>query len=299
MRRKSKRSMVRNKKKEEILKKIEQREKQLEARTEERVQKLRSGIGRRKFISDISYPEKDKLRNKFLVANKVEFLAKLLPEIKNCIKRFKQISVPQIWEQDAATATYLLISKAYSNLETILLLASVGKTFEIIEIARSGQEALDLAFLFQEEGQEQKLKEWYKGKIIKNQVARQAMHKAINKMGASKDNLPMYDMKSEVYWIYSLYTHSSYAALLDSVDVFHEDFDFQTISGFHYTNRNFDIAAKQLAISILLELKNASTKVRDLKNVNDVDKILVKLGNYKASPDEIAAILGRYEDSNL
>ena len=30
----------------------------------------------------------------------MEFLAKLLPEIKNCIKRFKQISVQQIWEQD-------------------------------------------------------------------------------------------------------------------------------------------------------------------------------------------------------
>ena len=105
----------------------------------------------------------------------------------------------------------------------------------------------------------------------------------------------MYELKTHIYNIYSLYTHSSYAALLDTVDVFHEDFDYKGMSGFHYTLKNLDIAINNLAISLLLELKNIFTKYQNLESINEVDKLLEQMGNYKASPEEINKILEQYK----
>lgn len=266
-----------------------------EKRINERVQKIKSRRGYFYFLSDIAYPENEKNLTRNTILKSVALYEKTLPTIKRIIKSIKRNYIRHIWDQNAITAVYLLIGKAYSNLETMMLLAKEGRNFEIIELARSGRESLDLAFLFLEEGQEERLKNWLKGEIIGNKKAREALHKALNSEDIPNKNLPMYALKTTVYNVYSLYTHSSYAALLDSVDVFHEDFDYERISGFHYTLRNLDIAIKNLAVGLLLELKNVFTKYKNLELINEVDRLLEEFGNYKASEEEIREIFERYK----
>ena len=265
----------------------------LEARILERVNKIKERKGYRYFQSNIAYPENEKKRLKYELSKSIEIVQMQMPEIKGIIKSIKRF-VPQVWEQDSITAVYLLMGKAYSNLETMLVLAKEGHNIEIVELARSANESLDLAFLFLEEEGEEKLKEWFKGKIIANKDARKVFHKVLNSGVLKFTNLPVYDAKTDVYSIYSEYTHSGYGALIDAVDIFHEDFDYERISGLHYTLRNFEGITKNLAISILIELKNIFLKYKDLDSFDKVETLLKEIGKPLATMVEVKEIYDQY-----
>lgn len=269
-----------------------------EKRINEHLQKIKNRTGHFYFISNIAYPENEKIQAKYGVFKSIVPYEKILPIIEKIIKDIKINYIKHIWDQNAITAVYLLIGKAYGNLETMISLAKEGRNFEIIELARSGHESLDLAFLFLEEGQEKRLESWFKGEIIENKKARETLHRALNSENIPNKNLPMYDLKTTVYNTYSLYTHSSYAALLDSIDVFHEDFDYERVSGFHWTLRNFDVTIGNLTIGLLLELKNIFTKYKNLEGIVKADRLLAKMGNYKASEEEIKDIIEKYNKVN-
>jgi hypothetical protein len=142
----------------------------------------------------------------------------------------------------------------------------------MMDLARSAQESLDLAFLFLEDGNDDLLLKWFAGKIIKNEEARKAFDKYLNAGTVSLETLPIKEAKAHMYHIYSMYTHSSYGALLDSVDVFREDLDFEGQAGFHYTNRNFHVV-RSLASSIILNLKNIAGKLNDRAMFLEADRI--------------------------
>lgn len=267
----------------------------LENRVNERVNKLKNRLGYRAFNYDITRPQREKELSKNQVLARAKFLEVNLPEIRKIIGDIRQY-VPQIWNQDAITAVYLLIAKSYVNLETIINIAKEGCVFEVVEIARSAHESLDLAFLFLEEGQEERLKKWFKGKIIENKHSREQLHRTINSEKTGNNNYPVYDTKTDIYGIYSLYTHSSYAALLDLVDVFHEDFDYEKISSFHYTLKYFDAIIDNLTVSLLLELKNVFVKYKNLETANEIDNILERFGKYKATSEEIKEIFDKYKN---
>lgn len=268
----------------------------LEERIKKRIEKFKARKGYRYFMLDIGLPEKEKARMRYATTKAVATIEKILPDIKKLIRSIKTQYIPHIWDQNAITAVYLLVGKSYGNLETIILLAKEGRNTEIIELARSGHESLDLTFLFLEEGQEERLKRWFEGKIIRSKTAREVLHRVLNSSPINKANLPMYDLKTDTYGIYSLYTHSSYAALLDAIDVFHEDFDYERISGYNYILEYFQAIINQLVISLLLELKNIFTKYKNFESVDKVDKLLEGLGNYKVSEAEIKEIFEKYSN---
>lgn len=267
----------------------------LEDRIKERVQKLKDRKAHNYFLSNPTYPENEKQKDEQQLQQAASLLEGKLPEIKTLIKAIKSY-IPHIWEQNAITAVYILVCKAYGNLETIITLAKNGRNVEIVELARSGQESLDLAFLFLEEGKAERLSNWFNGKIIDNKTAREALHRVINSDKLNSTELPVYDNKTDIYGVYSLYTHSSYAALLDSVDIYHEDFDFEGIAGLHYTLEYFDSIVKQLMISLLLEIKNIFTKYKNIEAIKNTDKLLEQMGNYKASGEELKEIFERYKN---
>lgn len=276
---------------EELRKKLDDERR---ARVLKRVEKLKSRTARNFFLTNLSYPENKKSETKRHVLQSLQEFEKLMSEIKNILKSVKSKYIPHIWEHNVITAAYLLTAKAFSNLETVILLAKEGKTFEIIEIARSGQESLDLAALFLFQEQDGKLEKWFKGDYIHNADARAAIHRAINKDKEFTETVPVYFGKTLIYDTYSLYTHSTYGALLDNVDVFHEDYDYDKIAGYHYTLKNVDIGVKQLAISLLLQLKHIFASYNDDEGLKKVEELLEKLGDYKASPEEIKSTFKKY-----
>src|SRR5207247_2603302 len=150
----------------------------------------------------------------------VKLIENSLPEILDLIKSLRS-KVDFIANQDKWSAIYILLGKAFSNLESVILLAKEGRNLEMMDIARSGQESLDLVFLFFESEDKNLIDKWFEGKIIKNEEARELFHKFINdtkEIVNEKEFVPIKEMKKNMYNLYSQYTHSGYGALLDSID---------------------------------------------------------------------------------
>jgi len=264
-----------------------QKRKEFQERIRERIDKLKSGRAQTAFkknpqIADV-YKEKD-IEDISLRVNQLE---PLIPEVYKLIRGIRS-NFTHIWDQDKFVASYLLLGKAFSNLKTTIDLAKKGKCLEMVEVARSGQESLDLVFLFFDEPGKY-LEKWFNGEIIDNKIARESFHEAVNQN--TSEPLPVDELKNEVYRIYSLYTHSSYGAVFDYVDVFRENFDFEDVSGFHYSRAYFEPIVTNLLINILLALKNVYGNLGDQENFKKINGLLDLAGHVNLSTDQIKKIL--------
>lgn len=249
----------------------------LKERINARLRKLRSRIGRNYFIANLSYPSEQKERDLSAINEYLEKIEEVLPDLESLLKAYRKY-IPNIWDQTKYAASYLLIGKALSNLRAIIILSKKGLSSEMVELSRSAIESLDLAFLFLDEDAEISLKKWFEGKIIPNDEARGSFQKAINKLVGDKSILiPIKNMKSDVYDLYSLYTHSSYSALLDYIDVFYEDFDYKKYAGFHYTFKYLHLI-DNIVVNILFSLKDALVKLHNFDSTRQIDKLLRRFG---------------------
>jgi len=266
-----------------------QEKKELEDRLSDKISKLKSGKARKAFAYDLTLPERYKQRDQQRILRQIERIEILTPEVFKLIKELKS-RFTNIWDQNELTASYILLGRAYSNLQTTLDLAKKGRCIEMVEVARSAHEALDLIFLFLDGNSQKHLNKWFEGEIIDPSIARTAFEQSVTQLPANS-SLPAYELKNKVYKIYSLYTHSSYGALFDYIDVFREDFDFDNNSGFHYANSYFDAIVNNLFINIILALKNVYGFLKDQDNFTKTNELLKLAGHIELSPGEIAKIL--------
>lgn len=246
-------------------------------------------------MSNVTYPIKEQKSDAYLVNNSIKPIEEMLPKILKLIKDIKKY-FKNIYDQNNIVASYLLLGKTYKNLQCVLREAKNGNVSSVVELCRSGQEAIDLVFLFSEVKGQKHLKEWFKGKIISNKEAREAMDKSVNEMLTSltKSQVSIQDMKADIYWIYSLFTHSGFGSLLDMVDVYHEDFDFDGYAGFHYTRQYLHLV-HNMVVNILLGLKNIFLVCKDLKNLTKTESLLASFGSQFASPEEISETQEKYK----
>jgi len=196
---------------------------------------------------------------------------------------------------DKYVAAYLLIGRAFTSIKAVVILVRQGYSFQIVETVRSSMEALNLAALFLEEGQEKLLKKWFGGETVTDRTARVVLDAAVNKMSRVSGGVthPMREAQSDIYSIYSSYTHSGYVALFDFIDVFTEDFDFEQYTQFYYSRRNLQLI-DNLYVNILLGLKNFYIRSRDEENLAQVEALLKNEGESFASKEEIGRQMERY-----
>ena len=182
------------------------------------------------------------------------------------------------------------------SLKSVAILARQGYSYQTVEIIRSSMESLSLAALFLEDGQENLMKQWFGGKIVGNKKTREVLNAVVNNVNqASGDEpLPFKEALSDIYSIYSFYTHSGYSALFDYIDMFKEDFDFEQSAQFHYNRENIHLI-DNLYVNILLELKNYYIHAKDEESLIKVEALLSREGKSFASPTEIAQELKRYK----
>ncbi len=263
-------------------------------RIKEKLKLLKTRAGHRKLISDLLFPSREKEKARQIAGRYADDLDRKIKELESLIRSLRS-HIDYIGDPDKFVAAYLLIGKAYTSLKAVTTLVRQGYSFQIVEIVRSSMESLHLAALFLEEGQEKLLQQWFGGEIIGNSTAREVLNAAVNQMNQEigKEPLPMKEALSDVYSIYSSYTHSGYAALFDFIDVFKEDFDFEQYSQFHYNRKYFHLI-DNLYTNILLGLKNFYIRAKDEENLAKVEVLLKDEGGSFASPEEIGKELGRY-----
>ncbi len=268
-------------------------------RIKEKIKLLKSRKAHKKVISDVLYPSRQKEKNRRIAESYADDLDKKIKVINPLIRSLRS-HIDYIGDSDKFVASYLLIGKAYTSLKAVSILVRQGFSFQIVEIVRSSIESLSLVALFLEEGQEKLLEQWFNGGIISNRMARDVMNAAVNKVNQASGggSLPVKEALSDVYSLYSSYTHSGYSALFDFIDVFTEDFDFGQHSQYHYNQENLHLI-DNLYVNILLELKNYFIRAKDEDNYKKVQTLLSKEGGSFANLEEIGKELKRYRPKNI
>jgi len=246
---------------------------EIRALIQERLEKIRNPEASDFVRLHPDYPETQKERDRQDIIQSLQQLEsihqKILPHIRDLRRLIKDIT-----ERTMICAIYLLFGKVMQTWEAVFLLAKEGRNQEVMELARSINENLDLINLFILDDTNNYLDKWFDGEIIEHAKAREAIHKFLNLQNpVSKEELPVYEISTYIYRVLSKYTHGSYAALLDSVDVFNKDFDFHRFAGYHYTRRNFHIL-KDAMVKTLIQLKALYLFLRDNDNYLKVDNIL-------------------------
>lgn len=225
--------------------------------------------------ADPSGPAREIEANRQVIAGRIEELEKVFGEISPHIRKMRG-RIGEMTDQTNMVACYFLFGKIAQGMRAIFLLARGGFHYEIMEIVRSNREALDLAILFLREPTDSTaLKKWFDGEIVENEKAREAMAAFVKDFNQkSGTNLPIEDMKAGIYGGLSKYTHVSYGALLDSYNVYADDFDFEQSAGFHYVKTSSLPYVRGELEGLLLGLKHFYLTTEDEASYRDVDNIL-------------------------
>jgi len=225
-------------------------------------------------------PMEQKKMDREIIEREIEKFEELFEEIFPYIRKIRSL-IPEVLDQSKLAACYFLFGQTSHGLRAILMLAKEGFNYELMEILRSCREAMDLTFFFIRESNENPfVKKWFEGEIILNQKAREAVDQYVNE--EYKETERAYKIKetmSHIYGELSKYSHNSYSALLDSFDYFHQDFDFERFSGFHYTRKDSLPYVRGEVEWLLISLKHFYKYVNDDQSVQELDAILRKL-NY-------------------
>ena len=231
---------------------------------------------------DLPYQQRE--ADKAHVLRNVQVLSSCFDEFFPYLQQLRSY-IKDVTDQNKIVAAYLLFGKVSQGLLATFGLAANGFHYEVMEIVRSSQEAIDLAFYFLEnEDANPDLIKWFEGKIVGNEAARKQYQKYADTADGDEEKsykkIPFNDVKAGIYGVLSGYTHVSYASLLDSFDVFNRDFDFERIAGYHYVASSSLPYMKLLVESTIIGLKHFYAKMGNRKAYMELDAILKRL-----SPD--------------
>jgi len=205
------------------------------------------------------------------VANLELVFEKILPYILNI-----RGLVGDPLAQDKLAASYLLLGKISQTWRAVFLLMRNGFHYETMELIRSIHEAKDLVFVFiNGDNGSSDLKKWLSGEIVANESARAKMHEYMNANAAQAGVvLPIRAMMDGVYAGLSKYSHASYAALLDSFDVYRRDFDFEKTASLHYVRSSSLPYATSELQGTIVTLKGFYQVLGDTESYKKLDQIL-------------------------
>jgi len=85
---------------------------------------------------------------------------------------------------------------------------------------------------------------------------------------------PVEKTKAGIYAALSKYSHMSYAAVLESIDVYARDFDWHRVSGFHYTSVSSLPFAREMLRATITTLKQFYRfHLRDDESFRELERI--------------------------
>ncbi len=213
--------------------------------------------------------------DKINITEEVEKLERVFNEISQYIRKIREHIGIVLDEQNKLTASYFIFGKIFQTWQALFILMRGGFHYETIGSLRSIIEAADLiTYLMSENNANPDLKKWFVGDIVGNAKTRKAMQDLVNK---KIGKFPIKDIKDSIYDILSKYIHISYAALLDSYNVYTKDFDFERIGGFHYMQATSLPCAQKVMINTIMTLGFFYECIGDNESYEKLDSILEKL----------------------
>lgn len=232
---------------------------------------------------DPTIPTREVEADRAVVIKKVNVLneffdQKVLPLIKETRQH-----VSDLFARDERVACYWLLGKVANNWRAVFVLARDGMHYEVMECMRSMEESIWLACHFLV-GNPDELTKWFEGEIVSPSKARKRIDRWMNDIAAKLNlDMPIEETLLGIYSGLSRYSHSSYVTLLDSYDVWHDEFDFERIAGFHhlrYSGLSHVWGAFEGTVNLLIFF---------FQNCGDAKNRSAAIGLYRQlSPDERA-----------
>ena len=226
---------------------------------------------------DPTIPIREKQSNSEQLLIQVQKLADMWNEVLPYIRKIRPL-IDDVLDHNRLVACYLLFGKVSQGLAAIFMLLRNGFHYEVIEIIRSNREALDLIrfFITEPEGSAQ-VKRWFAGDIVKNAKAREVGDRQLREFAEmTKVTQSLEGAQDSIYSGLSHYSHVSYSAILDSYDVYHQDFDFEQIAGHHYALKSSLPYVRTEIHSVLIVLKGFYLSLGDRESYLRVDTLLRK-----------------------
>ena len=208
------------------------------------------------------------------VTSEVRKLTEMWNDVMPYIRKIKS-SIGDVLDHNRLTAGYLLFGKVSQGFAAIFVLAKDGFHYEVMEITRSNREALDLIALFLRADSSALLRKWFEGEIVENVKARDALEEQIEDT-AAKSGISVRGMKAGIYGALSKYSHVSYVALLEAYDIFHHDFDFERIAGYHWVLNSSLPYLRTEIHSVIITLKAFYSAIADGESYLGLDTLLRK-----------------------
>lgn len=147
-----------------------------------------------------------------------------------------------ITDKTKFAACFLLFHKAIQTWEAMVTLSKLGFYYEVMELSRSTGENMDLANMFiLSDKDDVYLNRWFTGEIIGNRHARESFEGVFNGLEVLPEAIPLAKTLSEIYGTMSSYTHGAYSVLLEMINIFTKDFDFDKSTGFHRLDEESDV----------------------------------------------------------
>lgn len=215
--------------------------------------------------SNPNFPKTVQLRNKEAIERHVSEIEKIHNSLIPFVKKIKTKYIQDITQKNLNCALYLLICHILKTWEAIFLLAKNNFNNEMLDLIRHVYETVGLITLFT--NKEDLLKKWFAGEIIPHRKSRKALENLIN-----SKTIDIYNAQNFQYELLSQYTHSSYSVMLELVDVFTKDFDFNNFSGSHFTKENLTYL-DTIMTSTIIALKTIFTHLNDLTTLQEINTL--------------------------
>ena len=192
------------------------------------------------------------------------------------VKNIKRDYIKDVIEKTLTCGIYLLLCHVFETWEVVFLLARNGMNTQMMNLIRHIRETLDLIeFLIIKGEGSQDLKKWFGGEVVSPKKSRKAIEAFLESDHTLKNEIDFYNMQSYIYALMSMYTHSGYCAMLESVDVFNKDFDFKKYSSFHFVKEAIK-NTNEIMNSTMITMKSVFLYLKDMKSYQQVDIILKK-----------------------
>ena len=254
---------------------------------------IRDQRNKKAVIEDILLPGRIKNQDQRLISIQINELSEIYNATLPYIKKIKE-HVEDITEKSKICATYLLLGHIFNNWKAIFVLAENGMNIQMMNIVRSIKESLaiiDLIILDKES--DEILSKWFRGEIIQNRISRDSMSGQMEE-GTGLTEINFYKILTDIYSMESIYTHSSYVALLESVDIFIKDFDFLNYSNFHFTKTNLGYVKGTMGGTILRIKLVYLLLLNDLETTDGLEELLDLSGVGKTITKDSLECLKKY-----
>ena len=221
---------------------------------------------------DSEYPTKATVADKRQIDYQLIEINVLLDKIEPYIKSIKN-HFDDILAQNKFTACYFIFGKIHESNRAIIHLSGEGFHYEIMELIRSNREAIDLVHTFLDDNNGPLLNKWFKGEIVTHDKSRESAEDFFKK-DEQYNNYPIKKVMADIYGALSKYTHISYLPLLESFNVYEQDFDFKKNAGFYYINQTALPWLRSQLSAVIIALKHFYKTVGDKKSYLELSQII-------------------------